>query len=131
MFFGFIAHIDLSIIWLSNLLTESTWWGLFQSFDRKYLMRIVPIFWLKVPDEDCSNLLTESTWWGLFQSFDWKYLMRIVPIFWLKVPDEDCSNLLTESTWWGLFQSFDWKYLMRIVPETCCSQLDIYFIITS
>jgi hypothetical protein len=46
------------IFWLSvpdegyfNLLTERTWWRLFQSFDWAYLMKVISIFWLSVPDE--------------------------------------------------------------------------------
>jgi hypothetical protein len=63
-----------SIFWLSvtdegyfNLLTERTWWRLFQSFDWAYLMKVISIFWLSVPDEGYFNLLTERTWWRLFQ----------------------------------------------------------------
>jgi hypothetical protein len=45
----------------SNLLTEDTWWSLFQSLVWGYLIKFIPIFWLRIPDEGYSNLLTEDT----------------------------------------------------------------------
>jgi hypothetical protein len=43
----------------SNLLTFSTWWRLFQSFELQHLMKVIPIFRLSA------------------------YLMKVIPIFWL------------------------------------------------
>jgi hypothetical protein len=52
-----------SIFWLSapgegysNVLSFSTWWRLFQSFDFQHLMKVIPIFWFSA------------------------YLMKVIPI---------------------------------------------------
>jgi hypothetical protein len=141
-------------------------------------MKVIPIFWLSVPDEGYSNLLTEGTWWRLFQSFDWvsgtlsqkigitlirytqskdwnnlhQVLSQKIGITFIRyTQSKDWNNLhqvIDEiqklqmilvilfrlvfllpktvnifgfpifwlSTWWRLFQSFDWVYLMKVIP---------------
>ena len=50
----------------------------FQSIDWASLMKVIPVYWLSIPDEGYSSLLTEHPWWRLFQSIDWASLMEVI-----------------------------------------------------
>jgi hypothetical protein len=80
-----------------------------------YLMNVVLLWTLSVPDECCSTFYFECTWWMLFYFWHWVYLINVVLLLTLSVPDECCSSLDFQCTWWMLFYFGLWVYLINVV----------------
>ena len=80
-----------------------------------YLINVVLLLTLSVPDECCSTFDFECTWWMLFYFGHWVYLMNVVLLLTLNVPDKCCSTFDFECICWMLFYFWLSVYLIKVI----------------